>query len=773
MILFVNVMLTDKVFNVYYHGRRAALQNKVEVFKYTLASYSVIPWEHVVIYVKLDSMYEHRRSELEGYINQLFPGAKYYAFRNERQVEWQRAVTELASLQSDGLVWFTCNDDHVFIDYDLQALNQLKLTLLELQKEHLRVGAAISHWPEYVPYIQNNFKGSWENYTTTPIFENEWCYAVHWNHAESIQIVNLALLKTWWFDKNYGDVFAPRTDSPNFVVHTPMDVAGVIPKRELVKHYDGYSHVKADLNRNPPLFIPDGFFEGDIKINYCSEERKSGFVNVNPFAEFYFNVHPGGVDLKCSLEDLPLFWRSRISKIEIGVEHPPQDVLAARNARKYESASEFWPVSFTELSKRYTVSFRVDEAGEFHLGKVAEAKSLDTYSLLKLSLKKPKLSVVLVERRLGLSGRNSLSSILRQLGPREDFEVSVVGVHGGHDPEMLVAADTYLTLSSRALQQGDTYSIAAAYNIAAAHSNGALIAFSDTYSVFPPTFVSTVLNSASSLLGAGGSFMLRVPEESLGVEGAITLFQQPLSTLVVAAQDLMKACGFDEAPEMLGEKFALFELAGRLSANGCKDYLLPSSALVWRIPDNQYRFINPPQYKPLSLTPRVVSPEFVGVSEGLPVAPRAAPPLSELEVLNRILLSGDLQKVLQVFDVSKSAPDTRLVLAAINDQLTGINRGEFERLEAATEKAGGNRAALSTSVALLLFFKGQFAAAEQWIRHGLSNSPLYAPLWLLLCEVKVALKSPKQEVLGVALEGVRSFPGQPLFFQRALQALQS
>jgi hypothetical protein len=257
------------------------------------------------------------------------------------------------------------------------------------------------------------------------------------------------------------------------------------------------------------------------------------------------------------------------------------------------------------------------------------------------------------------------------------------------------------------------------------------------------------------------------------MEGATPLFNQPAATLVVAAQDLMKVGGFDEAAELSGEKFAVQELAGRLALVGCKELLLTQSATIWRVPDNSYRFVNPVQSKPATPLPRVVSPEFSQFVSGVSQVLRVGDQLSELEVLNLVLLSGNFTDVLSKFDRNSCAPDAAVVLAAINDQVTAIDRGEFGRLEAAAEKASANRAALSMSIALLLFFRGQFSAAEQWIRHGLAAQPLYSKLWLLLCEVKVAQKASPQDILGIALEGVRSFPRQALFFQRALQALQS
>lgn len=62
----------------------------------------------------------------------------------------------------------------------------------------------------------------------------------------------------------------------------------------------------------PPLFIPVGFFDFDIKIRYGYDQNINGWVSVNPNMD---NISTE-VDLCCFLEDLPTFWSDRISVID-------------------------------------------------------------------------------------------------------------------------------------------------------------------------------------------------------------------------------------------------------------------------------------------------------------------------------------------------------------------------------------------------------------------------------------------------------------------------
>ena len=109
------------------------------------------------------------------------------------------------------------------------------------------------------------------------------------------------------------------------------------------------------MNVCPPLFIPEGFFESDIKILYGSDERKSGYVNVNPAARNYSVLDSDGVDPKCTLEDLPLFWRSRISKIEYGLKLDSVSLLRHRNEEVLKSAWQLTqiPMDSIKVSLRF------------------------------------------------------------------------------------------------------------------------------------------------------------------------------------------------------------------------------------------------------------------------------------------------------------------------------------------------------------------------------------------------------------------------------------
>ena len=121
MILFLNVFITNErlVPQLYKSLDDQRKSSKLEVFKYTLASYAVIPWSKIIIYYELDQEYMQYREELRSFISDLFPkNLTVHEFRIDSYPEWQNALKELLPIP-DKWIWFSCNDDHVFIDSSL------------------------------------------------------------------------------------------------------------------------------------------------------------------------------------------------------------------------------------------------------------------------------------------------------------------------------------------------------------------------------------------------------------------------------------------------------------------------------------------------------------------------------------------------------------------------------------------------------------------------------------------------------------------------------
>ena len=309
MILFINVFITDKRF---YQPRLIPndpryTPNRGDVFKFMLSSLSVIDWEHVVIYYELEDEYAHQYNDIDAHINDLFSCDKQiYHYRNYNQSMWQESVLRLDQFSDNQLIWFTCNDDHIFIDSSVSYLEYIMQKQREMLEFSPYVTSHISHWPEMMALRVNSGE-----FTREIVDDNKKYFVMQWKNADGVSIINKGLLKYWWFENDYGDDIYRRTDEPLYSVVSP-EMKTIVPYREIVRHFDGYGHVGIDPNECPPLFIPDGFFQSQIKISSCKKPNSNSYVYLDVKNRKTKAFTKSGTDIRCLLNEIPLFWKPKI-----------------------------------------------------------------------------------------------------------------------------------------------------------------------------------------------------------------------------------------------------------------------------------------------------------------------------------------------------------------------------------------------------------------------------------------------------------------------------
>jgi hypothetical protein len=328
MILFINVFIEENSpsplghFNSRYNLKT---YSKLEVFFYTLESYRSINWSKVYIYCGLDQNLDDHESVYQR-ILEIFPEAHLYKFRNAYQSEWQIAVDEICS-NDDDLIWYAGNHDHPYLAPNNNQLNLIIDALNDCNE--IYKGAVYSHYPDNISWIMNSNFFDWR-------FESKGVCSFKACRSEGIMIVNKALLKNWWFDYHYGNSFIPRADWIDASCSS-AEAKIFMPVKLLCHHFDGYTFgsYEYDARDVPPLEIPEGFWENNIIIDYCSFERTEGHTLINPVLPFRAKDE-NGADLRCMIEDLPLFWQKRIAKINYF--KPTFNLKKARNRALYEGA---------------------------------------------------------------------------------------------------------------------------------------------------------------------------------------------------------------------------------------------------------------------------------------------------------------------------------------------------------------------------------------------------------------------------------------------------
>lgn len=341
--LFVNIRLTNDRRGgeiVYHKAPWIKRDNRGDVFKYSLSSYSSFNplIEKCHFYIQLDDDYIDRKQELEDFILSTFSKEKVNLnwYRHNYRNEWKDFCDK--QIDDNEIVLFLNNDDHAFIDYNTEMIE----SGIELLKNDPDPCAAIytSHWPEQMrlSYHLNPELTSDKNF-----------FKFQWNNFDAIHILKGIRLKKYW-ENDWGSLELYKSDhlhSQNYSLPSTF----YSPTREILRHFDGYAHVGRVENIVPPLYIPPGFFENDIKLRFGFTDFCEGCINVDATAKTIRSFDSESyVDFRWVLEDIPLFWIPRISSIEYSENYDQNEQKRMRDFYFIESTKlnlSFWGKHYT------------------------------------------------------------------------------------------------------------------------------------------------------------------------------------------------------------------------------------------------------------------------------------------------------------------------------------------------------------------------------------------------------------------------------------------
>jgi hypothetical protein len=301
-------------------------KKKIDIVKYTLCSYAKINWEKVIIRFECED--EKETESFYNFCKDLFPNALIENNRSATAKQYFEALS-LIDNGKNPWIYMSSNNDHPYVGDPQFLPNCIKIANnLETKYVHKNVSIAYSHYTESM--IDNKFTdpqwGYFESSFKKIIYEDSKVIATVSNKLtlDSIKIFRLNyLLNLFTKTKNHGRLI--RTEDTGFHLNYSKNLITLAPKVELCRHYDSYAHL---MKWVPPLFIPVGFFEFDIKIRYGYERNINGWVSVNPNK----NKVSNNVDLCCFLEDLPTFWADRISVIDV---NPAFELEVSRDSSIY------------------------------------------------------------------------------------------------------------------------------------------------------------------------------------------------------------------------------------------------------------------------------------------------------------------------------------------------------------------------------------------------------------------------------------------------------
>ena len=340
-------------------------QSKIDIFRYTLASYASLSWAKVIVRV---SGYD--RSSIESlvpYVTSLFPNAEVALTRSDTGSKYAQAL-DMAG-PGDPWIFFSPNNDHPFIHHNAQIFEPLLMAAEEAERNYeYPVSILFSHFTESVNSIKPEkfLFGFTGDFDCEVLHEDEASYTVKFEHLSllSLQIFRRSHLKKMM--ETAGNRRVIRTECLGLYNYYHVPSIVIVPKEECCRHYDAYMHTSfvvkdfVTASRVPPLFIPDGFFEGKIKIRYGFDHYDQSYVNINPLKEKYIFDSPYGTDLAVSLDKIPIFWRHRIAEFQRNPQfkdiHGLQDsplLLDVINPWRTKSVAE---VQLTVLYRRFFYS---------------------------------------------------------------------------------------------------------------------------------------------------------------------------------------------------------------------------------------------------------------------------------------------------------------------------------------------------------------------------------------------------------------------------------
>lgn len=266
--------------------------SRIDIFKYMLESYKKLPFTEVYLFVKLDNefllpgQYFHD-NDITEYLYNIFSHLEkdkvhIVLDRYTSQDKWIPFFNDLMEKHGPNeSIWFTQNDDHIFIDYNTDVLLE-GLELLKNEKNKYK-SLGYSHWPESIKLI-----GKSPDYTRIGNY-----IRINVSALDSIQIFNLQLLYYIFVDykwkKEYYRIddlmFGEILNGVNDMINNKLSQVIYIPLKELCRHFDGYDHVFMDRDACPPLELPTNTFEysKDSLIKKMTAEHHSYWTANNDF----------------------------------------------------------------------------------------------------------------------------------------------------------------------------------------------------------------------------------------------------------------------------------------------------------------------------------------------------------------------------------------------------------------------------------------------------------------------------------------------------------
>jgi tetratricopeptide (TPR) repeat protein len=347
---------------------------------------------------------------------------------------------------------------------------------------------------------------------------------------------------------------------------------------------EGYSNCGLHRNTYPDTIIPKGFFDNQIKISYGFNERIPGYVHINPLIKNYATVDPKGVDYRCVLEDLPLFWKDRISEVKIADNIDENLMLKARNDAMltlYNETCSSIPRDL--LIKKIDISLRKDKNGAIPLSKENEIVYKGDYCTFahhNLKNQKPNISVICAELSYG-TPNNALRSLNTQSLERSKYEIIWTGCISEfvywRDWARTLPTDVAFTSNQVTNWRHGTYNIHQSLNEAAIAAKSDTLLFCTSTAIFPSRILNVIADYYSKPNNQDSILIL--PVTPINSEETS---KESWRDFIACKKDMWsKLGGFDESSIYNGQAWDLSELVRRAQKLGITINNIDSNEIIF------------------------------------------------------------------------------------------------------------------------------------------------------------------------------------------------
>lgn len=340
-------------------------KTKIEICAYALTSISEINWDHSIINIEIaDDYSEEEKIWILNYAKKLFPNGTVSSNRAKTRSEYLNIFEKIYRVNKNAYILFIPNHDHIFMGYDKNLVMEFtKLLQTKERNSSLPTRLCYSNQLENILAIRNNSPITGLYLLGGKIVEetNEYLLVERENYAwDSYYLTSLSVIKNY-FKESKNEGYCPRGEDCFSYPFPKVKNLALIPKVKLFEHYDGSHHVfgfktlryyrNKFSDRVPPLFIPPGFFDGQIKIKIGYSLYDKEYINFGTTENFiYLTNSKYGVDLNPMTFSIPYFWKCRIVETKI-IKNDEYEMLM-KNKKNIELENPFYDFPVEIINKR-------------------------------------------------------------------------------------------------------------------------------------------------------------------------------------------------------------------------------------------------------------------------------------------------------------------------------------------------------------------------------------------------------------------------------------